>query len=565
MKRINLAIIPILLFSNLIHAQETYPQDAFRSPLDIPMILAGTFGELRSNHFHSGIDIKTQQREGLPVYGIADGTITRIKVSLWGYGKVLYIAHPNGYTSVYAHLQKFSPRIEEYVKKLQYDKKSYEVEAFPNFGELKIEKDELIAYTGNTGGSAGPHLHFEIRSSISEKPTNPLLYGIDVPDATNPTLEKLFLYPLTENSQVNQSGDKIQVNFSRQPDGTYLANTVHAIGKIGIGFVGFDRLDMAANKNGVYAVSLSVNGKVYCSYDFESFSFGETRYINTLIDYDYYGRYRDRIQKLFKSPGNYLSIYKELYNNGIIEVREGLSYNLQLLISDLKGNKVTLNIPVEGKNEEIKIKKAEGKTDYYIIAKKPNNFDLGGAKVYFPENTFYEDFYMNLEKGTDTVTIHRNTVPAHRNFTITFDVDKYSEEDKKQMFIARLDERLNPGHLNTYKRGNTFTARTRDLGTYTLAKDTVPPTIRTKNFKEKQWLNNYRYLSVHISDDLSGVNTYSATLNGEWILMEYEPKTNTLTYNFDDKILDKKQCVLEVTVTDNVGNTNTLSTPFYRN
>ena len=563
MKRFTLGLL--LLFSTFGLTQENYPQDAFRSPLDIPLILAGTFGELRSNHFHGGIDIKTQQREGLPVYGIADGTITRIKVSIWGYGKVLYVAHPNGYTSVYGHLQKFSPRIEEYVKKLQYDKKSFEVEAFPDYGELKIEKGELIAYSGNTGGSAGPHLHFEIRSSISEKPTNPMLYGIDIPDATNPTLEKLFVYPLSDNSQVNQSREKVQVNFSRQADGTYLASTVNALGKIGVGFVGYDRLDMAANKNGVYAVSLSVNGKTYCSYDFESFSFGETRYINTLIDYDHLGRYRERIQKLFKSPGNYLSIYEELYNNGIIEVSEGLSYNLQLLISDFKGNKVTLNIPVEGKKEEIKIEKEDDRTDYYVIAKKPNNYDLGGAKVYFPENTFYEDFYIDLKKGQDTVTIHRNTVPAHRNFTITFDVDKYPEEERKQLFIARLDERLHPSYLNTYKRGNTFTARTRNLGTYTLAKDTVPPTIRTKNFKEKQWLNNYRYLSVHISDDLSGVDSYSATLNGEWILMEYEPKTNTLTYNFDDTILDKKQCVLEVTVTDNVGNTSTLAIPFYRN
>ncbi|TLF40353.1 M23 family metallopeptidase [Maribacter aurantiacus] len=563
MKKFTLGLLS--LFSTFGFTQENYPQDAFRSPLDIPLILAGTFGELRSNHFHGGIDIKTQQREGLPVYGIADGTITRIKVSIWGYGKVLYVAHPNGYTSVYGHLQKFSPRIEEYVKKLQYDKKSFEVEAFPDYGELKIEKGELIAYSGNTGGSAGPHLHFEIRSSISEKPTNPMLYGIDIPDATNPTLEKLFVYPLSDNSQVNQSREKVQVNFSRQPDGTFLASTVNALGKIGVGFVGYDRLDMAANKNGVYAVSLSVNGKTYCSYDFESFSFGETRYINTLIDYDHLGRYRERIQKLFKSPGNYLSIYEELYNNGIIEVGEGLSYNLQLLISDFKGNKVTLNIPVEGKKEEIKIEKEDDRTDYYVIAKKPNNYDLGGAKVYFPENTFYEDFYIDLKKGQDTVTIHRNTVPAHRNFTITFDVDKYPEEERKQLFIARLDERLNPSYLNTYKRGNTFTARTRNLGTYTLAKDTVPPTIRTKNFKEKQWLNNYRYLSVHISDDLSGVDSYSATLNGEWILMEYEPKTNTLTYNFDDTILDKKQCVLEVTVTDNVGNTSTLATPFYRN
>tara|TARA_R110000764_G_scaffold77823_3_gene155408 strand:- start:126 stop:1817 length:1692 start_codon:yes stop_codon:yes gene_type:complete len=562
MRKISLSLL--LLFCFTLFAQEDYPKDAFAPPMDIPIILAGTFGELRSNHFHSGVDIKTQQREGVPVNSIGDGTITRIKVSLWGYGKVLYIAHPNGYTSVYGHLQKFSPSIEAYIKKLQYNKKSFEVEVFPDYGELKVSKGELIAYSGNTGGSAGPHLHFEIRSSISEKPTNPLLYGMDVADATNPILEKLFVYPLTDKSHVNNNYERTQVNFSKQSDGTYLADKVTALGEIGIGFIGFDRLDMAANKNGVYSVELSVNGKTYSLYDFESFSFGETRYINTLVDYEYYGRNRQRIQKSFKSAGNNLSIYKELYNNGKIDINEGLSYTAKLLIKDYAGNKVELNIPVDGVKNLLGNKKEKKTTDNYVIAKKPNNFDLGGAKVYFPTNTFYEDFYIDLKKGKDTVTIHNNTVPAHRNFTITFDVSKYSKEVQKQLFIARLDSKLRPNHANTYKRGNEFTTRTRNLGTYTLARDTVAPTIRTKNFKEKQWLNNYKYLSVQIADDLSGVDTYSATLNGEWILMEYEPKSNTLTYNFDDKIADQTQCVLKVTVTDNVGNTNTLTTSFYR-
>ncbi|MGB3145465.1 MAG: M23 family metallopeptidase, partial [Maribacter sp.] len=483
-----------LFFINLF-GQEDYPQDAFTPPLDIPIILAGTFGELRSNHFHSGIDIKTQQREGLRVFSIGDGTITRIKVSLWGYGKVLYVAHPNGYTSVYGHLQKFSPSIEAYIRKIQYDKKSFEVEVFPNYGEVKVSQGEIIAYSGNTGGSSGPHLHFEIRSSISEKATNPLLYGIDVADATNPTLEKVFMYPLSDGAHVNQNGERTQINFTRQPDGTYLANNVTAIGNIGIGFIGFDRQDMAANKNGVYSVTQSVNGKVYSEYDFEKFSFGETRYINTLVDYEYYGRYNQRIQKSFKSPGNYLDIYKDLYNNGEITISEGLSYTVNLVIKDLAGNKTELVIPVEGVTKNTGIVSEKEKTENYIIANKPNNFDLGGAKVYFPTNTFYEDFYINLEKGEDKVTIHNNTVPAHRNFTITFDASKYSEEEQKQLFIGRLNSRNQPSYENTYKRGGTFTARTRNLGTYTLAKDTVAPTIRTKNFKEKQWLNNYKYLS----------------------------------------------------------------------
>lgn len=552
------------LFSSIFYGQAPYPTDFFRPPLDIPIVLSGTFGELRSNHFHAGIDIKTQQRQGLPVYAIGEGTVTRIKVSEWGYGKGLYIAHPNGHTSVYGHLQKFSPEIEAYVKNVQYQKKSFEVEIFPQFSELKVQKGDLIAYTGNTGGSAGPHLHFEIRNSASEMPTNPLLYGIEVRDATDPTLLSVYAYPLSDNAQVNQSQEKIKLKYHRQSDGTYLADKVTALGTIGFGINAFDRQDLAANQNGVYSVKQIVNGKLYTDFNFETFSFTESRYINTLIDYNHYSTYRERIQKCFKDESNLLGIYRTIYNNGKIEVNEGLSYNVEIEIYDLAGNLTKLVIPVEGKHEEIKIPKIEEKTENYIIAKKPNNFDLGAAKVYFPANTFYDNFYIDLKNGQDTITIHNSKVPAHRNFTITFDVSKYSDEERKQLFIARLGKNRSANYASTYKRGTTFTTRTRDLGTYTLAKDTVAPQIRPKNFKDKQWLTNYSYLSLKITDDLSGIDTYNATLNGEWILLEYEPKTNTITYNFDDLILDKKQCDLKVVVTDNVGNSSTFTSTFYR-
>jgi len=507
----------------------------------------------------------TFHRQGLPVYAIGDGQVTRIKISLWGYGKAIYVAHPNGYTSVYAHLKKFSPEIEEYIKKAQYLKQSYEIEVFPDFGELNVTKGNVIAFSGNTGGSSGPHLHFEIRKSASEKPTNPLLYGLEVRDATNPTLSKLFAYPLSDGTLVNQSNGKVNLNFTRQKDGTYLADKVSAIGTIGFGFIGFDRQDLAANKNGVYTVRMSVNGETYIDYDFETFSFRETRYINTLIDYDHLGSYRQRIQKLFKTPSNKLGIYNTLKNNGKIDVEEGLSYSVELVLEDLHGNRTKAIIPVEGKREALIVNKEIKKTDEYLIAKMANNYDLGMAKVYFPSGTFYEDFYIDLKKGTDTIGIHNNKVSAHRNFTVTFDVSKFDEETRKKMFIARLDKKMKPVHVSTHKRGNSFSTRTRNLGTYTLAIDTIAPKIQPKNFKEKQWLSNYNYLSLRISDDVSGIDTYSAKINGQWILMEYEPKKKTITYNFDDKILNEKQCNLEVIVTDNVGNDTTFKSTFYRN
>jgi len=554
----------ILFFVSLAIAQENYPQDSFRSPLDVPLILSGSFGELRNNHFHSGIDIKTQQREGLKAYAIAEGTVTRIKVSVWGYGKVIYIAHPNGYTSVYGHVQKFSPKIEAYINALQYEKQAYEVEVFPDFGALKVEKGEVIAFTGNTGGSSGPHLHFEIRNSASERATNPLLYGYDIKDTTDPILVSVYAYPLSQEGTINQSNDQVKLNFSKQSDGSFLAEKVYASGTIGFGINAFDRQDSGLNQNGLYAVQQLVNGKIYTEYNLESFSFDETRYINTLIDYKYYAKNRQRIQRLYKTPPNQMSIYKEIFNNGKIDITEGLSYSVEIVLKDIKNNSTKLIIPVEGKNQTLRILKDEKKTDNFLIAKKPNTYDLGGAQVYFPADTFYEDFYINLKKGKDTVTIHNSTVPAHQNFTITFDTSKYADADLSKLFIARLDSKLRPNYTTTYKRGTTFSTRTRDLGTYTLAKDTIAPKIRANNFKEKQWLSIYKYLSLTITDDLSGIDTYKATLNGKWILMEYEPKKNMLTYNFDTNILDQTECNLEVIVTDNVGNSTTFKSTFFR-
>ncbi len=559
-----LAVLFLFSFA-LVKAQHSYPQDTFSSPMDIPLILAGTFGELRSNHFHAGLDIKTQQRQGLPVYSIYEGQVKRIKISLSGYGKAIYVAHPNGYTSVYAHLKKFSPEIEAYIKKEQYRRQSFEIELFPDFGELKVDKGEVIAYSGNTGSSSGPHLHFEIRKTASEKPTNPLLYGLEVRDATNPILSKLFAYPLSEDAQVNQSAKKIELNFTRQKDGSFLANTVKAYGTIGIGFVGFDRQDLAANKNGVYTVQLNVNEETITAYKFETFSFGETRYINTLIDYDHLARFRQRIQRLFKTPANKLKFYSTLKNDGKIDIKEGLSYTIELLLKDIHGNMTKATIPVEGKKQQVIIEKEIQKSPNYLIAKMPNNFDLGAAKVYFPSGTFYNDFYIDLKKDNDTIGIHNNTVTAQKRFTITFNVSQYTEEMRKHMFIARLDKKMKPHYVSTSKRGASFNTRTRNLGTYTLAMDTIAPKIQPKNFKENKWLSNYSYLSLRISDDLSGIDTYSAKINGEWILMEYEPKKQTLTYNFDDKILDKKQCNLEVVVTDRVGNSTTFTSTFFRN
>ena len=253
-----------------------------------------------------------------------------------------------------------------------------------------------------------------------------------------------------------------------------------------------------------------------------------------------------------------------LFNEGAIDVKPGSDYDVEMVISDLAGNQTLLRIPVVGNALPVLEEDTPEKTPYFVFAGKPASFKLEGAQVYFPANSFYQDFYLNLESDTTFIRIHEPTIAVHRNFTLTFDVSHLPESGRERYFIARLDESDRPQFQKTFRRGDTFTARSRGLGRYTLALDTVPPVVRPKNFKAKQWLTNYRYLSLKISDDLSGISSYSATLNGRWILMEYEPKTRTLTYNFDDQIVGQQQCNLEVEVTDNVGNTEVFTIPFFK-
>ena len=552
----------LMLCASIAVSQKNYPQD-FRHPLDIPLLLSGTFGELRSNHFHSGIDIKTQRRQGLKIYSIGDGYVSRIKVSLWGFGKALYVTHPNGYTSVYAHLQKFSPEIEAYVKQRQYGKETFELELFPNAEELKFAKGDVIAFSGNSGGSGGPHLHFEIRDTATEKPINPLHFGMTVKDGRPPLLQGVFAYPIDGKAQVNQSNRLVNLTYKATGANTFVADKIYASGRVGFGINSYDRQDLTYNKNGVYQVTTYLNGAKKFSYDFESFSFGETRYINTFIDYKRYHQKRQRVQRLYKTPANVLSIYQS-DDDGIFTFEDGLAYDIKIEILDFHGNVTSLLIPVEGKDMKIEHPEEVTITDKFIIAKRDNLYQLGDDSVFFPKNTFYENLYADIKKSGDTLLIHDRTVPVRKRFTVSMDVSEYSEKEKQQLFIANLTRKGRPSYNRTYKKGHTFSTRMRTLGKFFLEKDTVAPKITPANFKDGKWLSNYSYLRIKIQDDLSGIDTYQGTIDGEWVLFEYEPKTKMLTYNFSDKKLLGTKHLVELVVTDNVGNSTTFTSTFFR-
>jgi murein DD-endopeptidase MepM/ murein hydrolase activator NlpD len=555
----------ILVFGQAsITMQNTYPTNYFGSPLEIPLILSGTFGELRPNHFHAGLDIKTQQREGLNVLASADGYISRIRIAHWGYGKAIYITHPNGYTTVYGHLQKFSDRIEAYIKKQQYKNESFEVQAYPAASDLPITKGEIIALSGRTGGFMGPHLHFEIRDSSTEKTINPFLFGIQISDSKHPTINTLVGYSLDTDSQINQVDIPLQLSFKKLNNGDLLADKINAFGKIGFGVNAYDQLDNAINQNGLYSLELLVNGEKFHEFKASVLAFSEDKYINLLIDYERLDKTGQRIQKCFIEPSNKLNMYATSVSKGYLTIEDKKSYNVDIIAKDFSGNTRKISIPITGKNDSILVRKTETVTPYKINSSQFNQFSKDGVTIAFPKNAFYNDLWLNFDVEDSVAKVHSPNVPIHYNYTITFDVSKYSEAEKKQLYIASINKKGNKSYESTIKKDSIFYASTKKLGKFTLLSDKDAPNIQLHNFKNDQWITNHETLKVKIFDYKSGINTYRAEIDGQWILMEYDVTTGVLTYDFKDKIFTDSKHELKVTVTDNVGNTNTLNATFFR-
>ena len=546
-------------------AQKKYPNNYFRSPLDIPLKISGTFGELRNNHFHAGIDIKTNHRTGLKVYATADGYVSRIKVALWGYGKTIYITHPNGYTSVYAHLSKFGDGIQEYVKNIQYQKESYETgNMYPEENKILVKKGEIIAYSGRTGGYVAPHLHYEIRDTKTEHIINPMLLGLKIQDSIAPRINKLMAYSIGSNSRINRSTKKQSLSIKKDTLNSYITSRISASGKIGFGINAYDFLGKESNKNGVYSIEMLVNGKRHYYHDLETFSFPESKYINLLIDYPHYASYKSRIQKTFLEKENKLSIYKGLINDGIIDVKDGFNYQVDIITKDFKGNTSSIRIPVIGLKSESILEQKNDTTNYKISKIKFQKFTKNGVTVAFPKNTFYEDVFIDFSVNGTIAEIHKPNIPLDKNFTITFDSIMYENSDIDNIYIANINNKRYPYYQKTRKRSNKLFTTTKNLGKYTLLIDNLKPKIYNPNFKNGDWVSRLKYLTIKISDSQSGIKSYKAYIDDEWVLMEYDLKNKKLSYDFSDKKLVGSKHIFKLVVSDNVGNTNIYNSTFYR-
>lgn len=552
-----------LLFCSTLFAQNNFPKDYFSPPLDIPMQLSGNFGELRPNHFHAGFDFKTQQKEGLKVYASAEGYVSRIKISTFGNGKTIYITHPNGYTTVYAHLQKAVGPIQDYITTTHYKEQSFEIEMYLKPGELPIKKGEWIAISGNTGASEGPHLHYEIRDSKTEFIINPLHFGFDtgLKDSKKPTFSALYVYPLL-SSTVNKSQRPIALNYSLQNDGTYLADKVMANGPVGFGISADDYDDVSFNKNGVYNVATFLNGQFRFGYQFDTYSFDDMRFVNALIDYSKYKSTKQRIQKLFMINKYNLPFIVTDETKGQIIPVPNLEGIYRIEVGDYFGNKTIVSVPVQYDTAPSIVNAEPITSKYFIKSTIDNIFEKENYSVFFPAGTFYDDFALNFDVKNGVLYLHYDIVPAHTNFTISVTDSLLSKELQEKTFIARIDGEI-MYYNSTYRKDSVFSTKVKTLGKYKLVTDVQSPKVSIAKSIEGKWVSQDK-LQLQITDSGSGIKTYNGYLNGKWILFEYDNKTNTITHYFNNDFVLNGANELKLIVTDAIGNSTTFETHFFR-
>ena len=563
----HLVVVFILCSFNL-RAQNPYSETNFRSPLDIPLVLAGTFGELRSNHFHAGIDIKTKGMEGFPVLAIDSGYVSRLKTRPGGYGKALYLTHYNGYVSVYAHLQGFDAVISSYLLSKQYSAQKFSVDLFPEIEQFKFHKGDTIAWTGNSGGSTAPHLHFEIRDAKTQQTINPLLFGFKVKDTTPPTLRNLHVYPLNSHSTINGTADTLRLPIRKVSARKYSLDSIDIVvnGIIGFGIDVFDRLDNAPNKNGIYSIELFVDSNLIYKHKMERFSFSETRYINSFMDYHAKKNYSIRPQKSFKDPNNDLSVYEFLENEGHLKFDTSKKHEAYYLIKDAQGNMSTFSFNFFSDTSLVSIEKASQSN--LFLHEEDNSYEEDDFSLFMKQNSLYNDLefrYKMIKSTNDFVSdihcVHNKETPVHSAFSIGLNLQNVTDSLRSKTQICTVDSKGNISCLSSNWKGDTLIAKSRSFGDFSAVVDTVAPILKTKSFTYD--LSEAQNMSFTVEDKLSGISTYNAFVDGNWVLLEYDPKNKRLTHFFDGAITSGKH-LLELVVVDSVKNEKRLVLEFMR-
>ena len=542
----------------------TYPKEDFRYPLDLTPSLAGSFGDLRPNHFHSGLDFRTNQREGYPIFAVSDGYIARLRVQIGGFGQAIYINHPNGYTSVYAHLSAYAPSLAQKVKSAQYDLKQFEVDFPLDSSQIVVKKGQVIGWSGNTGSSGGPHLHFELRDTQTEEIINPQLFGLTIPDKVNPEFKTLYVYALNGLPFSEKTSKKALPLVASK--GEYILNTPKTIllpADAGLGIIALDRTSPQGAFHGLYSIELSLDDQVIYTASWERFSFDHTKAINSHLDYYALKTSGISVHKSFLDPGNPLQIYGE--NNGHIQLKDDRIHQIRYTITDVAGNSSTLSFEVQ-RDPTSNIQKVLAKENVFQ-ASKDNTFSNAAVQLNIPKGTLYNDIgfeYASTAKLAGSYSsqhrIYKASTPIHQAYALSIKVDGPIPEKLKAKTLIK--DTKGTSYESSYQNG-WVNAKVKSFGTFYVTIDSLAPSITPITLNKNKIMTEKTKLVFKIADQVSGIGKFNGTIDGQWVLFEYDQKTGTLWHTFDERTKAGEH-QLELEITDKKENKSTFKTTFIR-
>ncbi len=515
----------------------TYPKGFFRNPLDIPISLAGNFGELRPNHYHMGLDLKTDRRENLPVHAAGDGYISRIKIEPWGFGRAIYITHPNGFTTLYAHLNDFMPALETWVTDQQYETQSWSIYRELPPGKFPVKKGDLIAYSGNTGGSMGPHLHFEFRRTADDVNLNGMFFGLPLPDNTKPKLIRLALYDRTK-STYEQSPRLLALSAKSNGDFSAAAQTV-STPKISYAITAYDTHTGSTNLNGVYEAVLYDNDKAVVGFRMENISYAGTRYLNAHIDYKTKANGGAYLQHLSELPGYENSIYTRFNGDGVLDIADGAVHNIRIEVKDANGNTSVAHTTVKYDGKPVLFSPPAGQRFYPgmlgVFESPECEFVLGEHALYDSVTVAYSQQAASLpELVSNTHSIGNKGIPIQDSLVVRIKLTKGIPADLIQRVVMQrfIDKKTEVVPV-TWDKG-WATGRFRDFGRFQLVLDTTAPVIQPIGWHDGDNLAKASRLVFTVNDNLDDWRMTRSLLDGKWIRFTND-KGKRFIYKFDER------------------------------